>query len=59
MIELDPAVGQHCAKDGLVILSGLLAVQAESLVAAYNAAVLTLIEREDIGEWSALLLKRK
>ena len=58
LIELAPDMGQHCAKDGLVILSGLLAVQAEAVVAAYNAAGFTLIAREDIGEWSALVLKR-
>ncbi|CAM8626902.1 PrmA Ribosomal protein L11 methylase [Paracoccaceae bacterium] len=58
LIELAPDMGQHCAKDGLVILSGLLAVQAEAVVAAYNVAGFTLVSREDIGEWSALVLKR-
>jgi ribosomal protein L11 methyltransferase len=58
LIELAPDMGQHCAKGGLVILSGLLAVQAEAVVAAYDTAGFTLMSREDIGEWSALVLKR-
>jgi ribosomal protein L11 methyltransferase len=35
-----------------------LAVQAEAVVAAYDTAGFTLVSREDIGEWSALVLKR-
>lgn len=58
LIELAPDMGQHCATGGLVILSGLLAVQAEAVIAAYVAAGFTLQGREDLGEWSALVLKR-
>lgn len=58
LIELAPDMGQHCAKDGLVILSGLLVVQAEAVTAAYVAAGFTPVSREDLGEWSALVLKR-
>lgn len=58
LIELAPDMGQHCAKDGLVILSGLLAVQAEAVTAAYVAAGFSPVSREDLGEWSALVLKR-
>lgn len=58
LIELAPDMGQHCAPGGLVILSGLLAVQAEAVTAAYVQAGFTPVSREDIGEWSALVLKR-
>jgi ribosomal protein L11 methyltransferase len=46
------------AKDGLAILSGLLVVQAEAVTAAYVAAGFALEAREDIGEWSTLVLRR-
>lgn len=58
LIELAPDMGQHCAPGGLVILSGLLAVQAEAVTAAYVQAGFSPVSREDIGEWSALVLKR-
>jgi ribosomal protein L11 methyltransferase len=58
LIELAPAMAQHCIRAGLVILSGLLVVQAETITAAYVAAGFTPISREDIGEWSALVLRR-
>lgn len=59
LIELAPDMAQHCAPDGLVILSGLLMVQAEAVTAAYVQAGFTPVSREDLGEWSALVLKRK
>lgn len=58
LIELAPAMGLHCAPGGLVILSGLLMVQAEAVTAAYVGAGFTPLSREDLGEWSALVLKR-
>lgn len=58
LIELAPDMAAHCAPGGLVILSGLLVVQAEAVTAAYLAAGFTPVSREDLGEWSALVLKR-
>jgi ribosomal protein L11 methyltransferase len=58
LIELAPDMAQHCKQGGLVILSGLLVVQAPAVIAAYEAAGFTLHAREDLGEWSALVLKR-
>lgn len=58
LIELAPDMAAHCAPGGLVILSGLLVVQAEAVTAAYLAAGFTPVAREDLGEWSALVLKR-
>lgn len=58
LIELAQPMAQHVAKDGLVILSGLLVVQAESVTAAYVAAGFELTGREDLGEWSALVLRK-
>ena len=58
LIELAPAMGRHTAGGGLLILSGLLAVQAEAVTAAYVAAGFTPKSRDDIGEWSTLVLER-
>jgi ribosomal protein L11 methyltransferase len=58
LIELAPAIATHLATGGRSILSGLLAVQADSVTEAYVAAGLTLDNREDIGEWSTLVLQR-
>ncbi len=58
LIELAPPMAAHLAKDGLAILSGLLVVQAEAVTAAYIEAGFVSVSRDDIGEWSTLVLKR-
>jgi ribosomal protein L11 methyltransferase len=58
LIELAPAMAAHLAPGGIAILSGLLVVQAEAVTDAYIAQGCTLEAREDIGEWSTLVLKR-
>ena len=57
-MELAPAMAANVASTGLIILSGLLVVQAEAITAAYIANGFTLQAREDLGEWSALVLRR-
>ncbi len=58
LIELAPAMAAHTTTGSLVILSGLLVVQAEAVTAAYVAAGFTPHTRDDIGEWSTLVLRR-
>lgn len=58
LIELAPSMAAHVGAGGIAILSGLLVVQAESIIAAYVEAGFTLLSREDIGEWSTLVLRR-
>jgi ribosomal protein L11 methyltransferase len=58
LIELAPPMAAHTAAGGIVILSGLLVVQAEAVTAAYVANDFTPVSREDLGEWSALVLRR-
>jgi ribosomal protein L11 methyltransferase len=58
LIELAPSIATHLATGGRVILSGLLSVQADSVTAAYTAAGLCLHSRDDIGEWSTLVLQK-
>jgi ribosomal protein L11 methyltransferase len=58
LIELAPDMAAHVGVGGIAILSGLLVVQAEAVTAAYVAEGFALEAREDIGEWSTLVLKR-
>ena len=51
-------MARHLAAGGLVILSGLLVVQAEAVTAAYATAGFAPVSREDLGEWSAHVLRR-
>jgi ribosomal protein L11 methyltransferase len=59
LVELAPDMASHCAMGGRLILSGLLVVQADAIIAAYNSQGFVLESREDLGEWSALVLIRK
>lgn len=58
LIELAPAIATHLATGGRAILSGLLVVQADSVIAAYVGSGLVLNNRDDIGEWSTLVLQK-
>lgn len=58
LIELAPPMAAHLASGGRIILSGLLCVQAEAVTAAYVEAGFTPETRDDIGEWSTLVLRR-
>jgi ribosomal protein L11 methyltransferase len=58
LIELAPEMAKHTQKGGIVILSGLLVVQAEAVLAAYDAQGFQQVAREDLGEWAALVLQR-
>lgn len=58
LIDLAPDMAQMIAKDGTAILSGLLVEQAEEIVSVYQSVGFELIKRRDIGEWTALRLRR-
>ncbi|MGY6410073.1 MAG: 50S ribosomal protein L11 methyltransferase [Alkalilacustris sp.] len=58
LIALAPATAAHLAPGGRAILSGLLTEQAGAVLAAHTAAGLALEDREDLGEWSTLILRR-
>ncbi|WP_136684700.1 50S ribosomal protein L11 methyltransferase [Falsirhodobacter xinxiangensis] len=58
LLELAPDMAANAKPDGIVILSGLLVVQAEAILSAYQAQGFALMHREDLGEWSALTLRK-
>ncbi|WP_104491241.1 50S ribosomal protein L11 methyltransferase [Paracoccus denitrificans] len=58
LIDLVPDMARHLASGGRAILSGILATQAEEVIAAYAAGGLALERRDDMGEWSTLVVRR-
>lgn len=58
LIDLAPDMARHLAPGGQAILSGLLTTQADEVVAAYAANGMELVRRDDLGEWSALVVRK-
>ena len=56
--QMATPMAQHLAPSALVILSGLLPQQAQSVVAAYRARGLVLRTASQIEGWSSLLMQR-
>lgn len=55
LAELAPEMAAHVAKNGRVMLAGLMSEQEESVVAAYDAAGFRQINRLDQPTWPVLL----
>lgn len=58
LIDLAPAMAAHAAPGARLILSGLLVEQAKAVTAAYVSQGFASESREDLGEWTALVLVR-
>ena len=58
LIQIAPDMAKHTETGSLAILSGLLTTQATDVLAAYTAAGFTEVEREEIGDWTTLVLRR-
>jgi ribosomal protein L11 methyltransferase len=56
--QMATEMAAHLAPSGLVILSGLLPHQAQSVIAAYRARGLVLLRHLQIEGWSSLLMRR-
>lgn len=56
LISLAGDMRRHVDAKGVIVLSGLLNAQAQSVSAAYKAQGFVLIDRIVIGEWSTLIL---
>lgn len=59
LIELAPEMAARIAPGGHTVLSGILVPQAEAVAAAYEAEGFTLARRDDLGEWSTLVMQRR
>ena len=58
LIALAPDFSSELAPKGHILLAGLLASQADDVLAAYQVHGFTLSERIDRGDWSILALAR-
>ncbi|MFD1796234.1 50S ribosomal protein L11 methyltransferase [Paracoccus aurantiacus] len=58
LIDLAPDMARHIDHGGRAVLSGLLSTQADEVIAAYEQAGFALEHRDDLGEWSALVMQR-
>ena len=58
LIALAPDMASHIGSGGYAILSGILTTQADEVVSTYKRAGFTLAARDDITEWSTLVLRR-
>ncbi|MCL4675479.1 MAG: 50S ribosomal protein L11 methyltransferase [Pararhodobacter sp.] len=58
LIQLAPDMGRYAAPGGLAILSGLLNTQAEDVQNAYLAQGFETTVRDEIGDWTTLVLRR-
>jgi ribosomal protein L11 methyltransferase len=58
LITMAPDLAAVLKPSGIAILSGLLADQADSVVAAHVLAGLKLVERKDLRTWSTLVLTK-
>ncbi len=59
LIALAPDMAAHTAPSGFVILSGILNNQAEDVLSVYDAAGFAPVHRDEIGEWTTLVLQRR
>ncbi|WP_022705896.1 MULTISPECIES: 50S ribosomal protein L11 methyltransferase [Paracoccus] len=58
LIDLSGDMAKHVAEGGRIVMSGILTTQADEVVAAYEAAGFALIRRDDLVEWSTLVMGR-
>ncbi|MBK0329186.1 50S ribosomal protein L11 methyltransferase [Rhodobacteraceae bacterium F11138] len=59
LIALAPDVTAHLRARGYAILSGILNEQADDVIAVYAECGNDLIRREQIGDWTTLILQKK
>ncbi|HQY44995.1 MAG TPA: 50S ribosomal protein L11 methyltransferase [Paracoccaceae bacterium] len=58
LLDLAPDMAAHVGPGGYAILSGILNTQADEVIAAYKRAGFTLAARDEITEWTTLVLRR-
>jgi len=58
LIQLAPDMAAMVGRDGHAILSGILNTQADEVVSVYKMAGFTLEARDEIADWTTLVLKR-
>lgn len=59
LVALAPDLAAHLRPGGYAILSGILNEQAEDVIGVYAQSEINLVESEEIGDWTTLLLQKK
>jgi ribosomal protein L11 methyltransferase len=59
LIALSPDMADNIQSGGYAILSGILNPQADEVVATYGENGFTVINREEITDWTCLLLQKQ
>jgi ribosomal protein L11 methyltransferase len=59
LVDLAPSLSAQLAEGGSLILAGLLASQADQVLAAYRGQGLRLAARIDHGHWPTLHLRKR
>jgi len=57
LIDLAPDMAANLQSGGYAILSGILVPQAQEVIEAYARSGINLVQREDIGDWTTLILQ--
>ncbi|MGB5869925.1 MAG: 50S ribosomal protein L11 methyltransferase [Albidovulum sp.] len=58
LIDLAPDMAKHIASGGYAILSGILNTQADEVLAVYKRAGFLPAARDEVTEWTTLVLRR-
>jgi ribosomal protein L11 methyltransferase len=58
LIDLAPDMAAHIGPRGYAILSGILDTQADEVAEVYRRAGFTVAARDELGEWTTLVLRR-
>ncbi|NRB19600.1 MAG: 50S ribosomal protein L11 methyltransferase [Rhodobacteraceae bacterium] len=59
LVALAPEMAAYLRPGGYAILSGILNEQADSVAEVYERNGISQVRRDEIGDWSTLLLQRK
>ncbi|PCJ09019.1 MAG: 50S ribosomal protein L11 methyltransferase [Rhodobacteraceae bacterium] len=59
LVALAPEMATHLRPGGYAILSGILNEQAETVAEVYARNGINLTQKDEIGDWSTLLLQRQ
>lgn len=58
LIALAPDMARFVEPEGVAILSGILNQQADDVAEVYAAAGFSLVARDELGDWTTLVLRR-
>ncbi len=58
LVALAPDMARSVAPGGVAILSGILNSQADAVIAAYEAAGFGVENRDELGDWTTLVMRR-